>query len=186
MTPGFRLEITTWENDGDNYKTQVMQGLTAEQVSGLIWIASHFHRGNTHRQGKRQNEFNLCSNDENDARDMIAMYVKAVELYPSIASLIFGNATATPPTPTQEQIEAFEDYCELSWDDPQRRQFERNENPAAIWLDYIGEFNVELFGQTDQYFDYANFVRVFEKYKVYYVPGAIAEVTEEFPLPTFV
>lgn len=31
-TDGYTLLITSWENDGDNYKNQILSGLTKEDV----------------------------------------------------------------------------------------------------------------------------------------------------------
>lgn len=32
LTDGYTLLITSWENDGDNYKNQILSGLTKEDV----------------------------------------------------------------------------------------------------------------------------------------------------------
>lgn len=39
---GYQVHITTWENDGDNYSTQILSGLTAGDVTFYIAIASKF------------------------------------------------------------------------------------------------------------------------------------------------
>lgn len=39
---GYQLHITTWENDGDSYKTKILSGLTEADVKFYIDIASRF------------------------------------------------------------------------------------------------------------------------------------------------
>ena len=46
---GYRLNITTWENDADHYMTQVIDGLTEKQVRFYIDLASHFKSTNDPR-----------------------------------------------------------------------------------------------------------------------------------------
>jgi hypothetical protein len=39
---GYQLHITSWENDGDNYKTQIISGLTKEDVQFYLHFLNHF------------------------------------------------------------------------------------------------------------------------------------------------
>jgi hypothetical protein len=49
---GYQLHVTTWENDGDYYKTTVLSGLTKEDTNFLVSIAKQFSR-----KGKYGNDF---------------------------------------------------------------------------------------------------------------------------------
>ena len=42
IKPGYLLKVTTWENDGDNYNTVDMDGLTAEQVRFYLHVCKKF------------------------------------------------------------------------------------------------------------------------------------------------
>ena len=49
---GYQLHITTWENDGDVYKTKVINGLAKEDVKFYIELASLFtSRNNSSSKG---------------------------------------------------------------------------------------------------------------------------------------
>jgi hypothetical protein len=39
---GYQLSIISWENDGDNYKTKILNGLTKEDVKFYIHFLKHF------------------------------------------------------------------------------------------------------------------------------------------------
>lgn len=39
---GYKLSVTSWENDGDNYQTHSMDGLSEEMVKNLIKLVSLF------------------------------------------------------------------------------------------------------------------------------------------------
>lgn len=45
---GFQLHITTWENDADHYNTEIISGLTENDVRFLIDVASAFKSQNNH------------------------------------------------------------------------------------------------------------------------------------------
>lgn len=44
---GYKLTVTTWENDGDNYKTEFLYGLSKEEVLFYVELCKTFDR-NTH------------------------------------------------------------------------------------------------------------------------------------------
>jgi hypothetical protein len=50
IVPGYLLKIDTWENDADNYKTEELQGLTADEVRFYIMIAECFKSGSNNGQ----------------------------------------------------------------------------------------------------------------------------------------
>lgn len=49
---GYRLTIESWENDADNYKTKVMEGLQKPSVEFLIDFAKLFYSNNARRRPK--------------------------------------------------------------------------------------------------------------------------------------
>jgi hypothetical protein len=42
ISAGYQLQVTSWENDGDNYNTEIISGLTAYDVKFLIDVAKLF------------------------------------------------------------------------------------------------------------------------------------------------
>lgn len=57
---GYRLSVTSWENDADNHKTETIDGLTLQQVRLLIELVSLFDSGsefsNLHSPSKAKME----------------------------------------------------------------------------------------------------------------------------------
>lgn len=45
---GYRITVTTWENDGDNYKTKSVEGYTLEEAKFLIDFSKLFASKNCH------------------------------------------------------------------------------------------------------------------------------------------
>lgn len=43
---GYKITVTTWENDADNYKTQSIYGLTQEQIFLYVDLCKLFHQDN--------------------------------------------------------------------------------------------------------------------------------------------
>ena len=54
---GLQMHIDTWENDGDNYKTQVLSGLTKEDILFYIDILNLFGGSNLDSDGKMIPDF---------------------------------------------------------------------------------------------------------------------------------
>lgn len=42
--PGYQLYITSWENDADNFRTEILSGLTKEDVRFYLHFLNHFKR----------------------------------------------------------------------------------------------------------------------------------------------
>jgi hypothetical protein len=51
IPPGYQLHITSWENDADNYKTEILSGLTKEDVQFYIHFLSHFEMNKPYENG---------------------------------------------------------------------------------------------------------------------------------------
>lgn len=49
VKPGFAMGVTTWENDGDNYKTEYIYGLTEQQMVALLCVFEMFGSKNNHQ-----------------------------------------------------------------------------------------------------------------------------------------
>jgi hypothetical protein len=56
---GYQLHITSWENDADNYKTEILSGLTKEDVQFYLHFLNHFESHNPYG--------NECIQDHPDA-----------------------------------------------------------------------------------------------------------------------
>jgi hypothetical protein len=56
LPAGYQLHITTWENDADNYHTQVMSGLSKEDVAFYVELAKGFRSKNSRPKGGLGNQ----------------------------------------------------------------------------------------------------------------------------------
>lgn len=128
---GHQLHITSWENDGDNYKTKTVDGLTKDEVKYLISIAKLFYPEN----GRNSNGFG-----NSDISDKT--YEKIWESYKRI------------PVP--------EDVSD-DW------KFNNIDEMMEVFAD-------ELIGIWNE----GSVFRVYDSFKVYYIPNEITDVTQEF------
>jgi hypothetical protein len=44
ISAGYQIQATSWENDGDNYKTQVISGISSPDVQFYVDLANTFNR----------------------------------------------------------------------------------------------------------------------------------------------
>ena len=58
---GYQIQITSWENDGDNYNTQILEGLTKDCAKALVEFAKIFKISCYDKGGIAAN---ACSDDE--------------------------------------------------------------------------------------------------------------------------
>ena len=149
---GFQLQITTWENDGDCYKTQVFSGLTEADVKFYLSIARKFKSRNTGLHCERRPAENY-GNGSITADEMIKMFNKAVEDNPDIS----------------ENIKHMVENCKDEYQDDDEY---RGEGYYQVLI--------ELLGYTEEYGAGPFFCRVFDKATVYYFPEEILDITKEF------
>ena len=85
---GYQLHITSWENDGDNYNTILVNGLTKEDVACYLEILSLF---------KSKSQGGFANTDRTD-RDAVAEAVMAaVENHPDISKATKKEFTFDDP-----------------------------------------------------------------------------------------
>lgn len=54
IPPGYRITIVSWENDGDNYNTKVLEGLTKEKVAFIADVCKHMESSGCYDEGSDQ------------------------------------------------------------------------------------------------------------------------------------
>ena len=79
---GYRITITTWENDADNYKTEVMEGITDINLAKFYCELAELH---TSRHDHRKKGFgNLYEPSEREIGDYFAAIDLLIKKYPDI------------------------------------------------------------------------------------------------------
>jgi hypothetical protein len=71
---GYRVVVTSWENDADNYKTEMVEGLSRDDVSLLVDVIQLFYSKNNPPKG-RVCYGNLCEPDD----EIIEQCMSAIE-----------------------------------------------------------------------------------------------------------
>jgi len=77
---GYQLHINSWENDADAYQTEILSGLTKEDVNFYLSIVSQFRSRNQH-QG-------CYGNGEVTSSQLSAIFKKALKDHPSISEKV--------------------------------------------------------------------------------------------------
>ncbi len=155
IKPGYQLTIRSWENDADHYQTKVLAGLTKEDTTFLIEVASLFKS----RKGAK-------------GRPRIAVTLEdAGGLGNGVVDMeYFGDLIiemrARHPSLSAAMQENLDDILEEEY----------RTDRLYEWLcdDLIGDPIDYDFG------DFPHFCRVADRYTVNYVPEAIQDVTSEF------
>lgn len=175
IKPGYQLSVTSWENDGDNYKTKVISGLSELETHFLIFLASAFGR-------KKIPGVKVSGNDENELQDFVDLWKAAIKKYPELAE----HPHYQIPLPSEEQVELFDEFTNLRYDsplknDPKYASVKNYDCPAAQFNYFFNEFISELLDHPGEgYYDMRNFVRKCEDITVHYVPDVIEDVTNRF------
>lgn len=145
---GYQLHVTTWENDADDYKTEILSGLSEIDVRFYLSLARAFESSNGH------NKVGL-GNDSLDVEKFKGILQKSLKEFPLISEDIRNRWTAALEKEEEEEDEPGYFFCELL---------------ADTILSCPG----------DMANAYENFVRVFDRYEVYYLNTPIENVTKQF------
>lgn len=74
---GYRVTIESWENDADNYKTKIVEGLQKPSVEFLIDFAKLFHsRNNWNGPKGHGNMYDPHANELNNFREAYVEVIK--------------------------------------------------------------------------------------------------------------
>lgn len=151
---GYQVHITTWENDADNYQTKIISGLTEWDVRFYLAMANRFKSGSN----------NGMKTLGNHGHDTSVLIEEVKELLKSHTWISFSVRKIWEHAVGNTEI-----HCEDCDDCP----IDCDQNIAGI----LGDI---LLGYTCDYEDEKNFCRVFDYARVYFIPSAIIDVTENF------
>lgn len=74
---GYRITVESWENDADNYKTKIMEGLQKASVEFLVDFVELFHSQNNYRGPKGHG--NMYDPDVNKLNNFREAYVEVIK-----------------------------------------------------------------------------------------------------------
>ena len=156
IEPGYRLTITSWENDADHYKDMIFEGLAKEDVSYLIEVAQLFRSMSMHTGGfggsarhyKMDNKGRDFWTDVADAMDVV------LAKHPNIS----------------DKIRAIFEIERVDEDGEEDEYWHGNYDEAIHELvSYPGE------GYGDE-----GYIRVYSGHVVHFIKTEVEDVTEEF------
>lgn len=148
---GYQLHITTWENDADNYTTQIMSGLTKADVNFYLEIARKFVSTNVgqYDQDVWTKNGEGWGNRGHTAEELGKLLHEMAAKYPDISESIKAK---------------LHDYL--------------HENPE---FEDINQWFDDLLGVcSEAYYDIENFTKVFDSAKVFSIPVECSDVSGEF------
>jgi hypothetical protein len=159
---GWQIQITTWENDADDYQTNSVSGLQRkEDVYFYIDLASQFKDTNYSKGYGNKNQY---------ASTIVFIVYETLAKNPNISSdvrLFWESEFDTITTGIEEDIEEFECEGDIN--------------------EIVGNRLYELLCDTilgypvnDNYASQERFCRVFDKFKVFYYNEPMSEVTHLF------
>lgn len=154
IPPGYRVSVTSWENDADNYKTNIFEGLTKERVEFLAELLPHFYSGSNNR-GKTFGN----------------MYEPSDSRYAEAATRIREVMERHRAGLTEDELEILDEAAGIDLEDATKGR------GADMYS--FGEIVGEFLSYSEDYT-----FRVFESMKVEFVPHEIRmqDVTKEFKI----
>lgn len=153
---GYQLHISSWENDADDYRTEVLSGLTREDVAFLVSIIKQFSSRNKKPKG--------IGNTSIGDVPLIKLVLKALDNHPNISPDLRSCWTLDLPCAV-EDLDEFDGDEELA---------EASEQAYEKLCELIGSPVSEF------YQDELNFCRVYEDHKVFLITAPVENVTHEF------
>jgi hypothetical protein len=148
---GYQLQVKTWENDADYYKTKILSGLTKEDVIFYLDLAKQFYCKNGWEP-----EIGI-GNDEITDEELINVIQSRLEIHKNIS---------------KDVRSIFDIDVDIDIDNPAEL--------ALVYHEVLCE-NLLGYPETELYNDeFQNFCRAFDSFKVLYFDKPGIEVTNEF------
>ena len=152
---GYQLQVSTWENDLDNYHTQILSGLTKENVLFYIELANKFSRDDTKKNG--------YGNSYVGTKTLIDIVKELIDKHPNITK------------------DLMDDWVEV-YEDARKNLFSEDEENFRYGAAWIHELLTDtILGYPSEcYCDVPNFCKVVDKIAVFYIPEDAQDVTNQF------
>jgi len=153
---GIKLDITSWENDGDHYRTISIQGLSEESAKFYVEFANLFTSVLTMKAKTYGNAYDRSEVDwvqlRKDANVIFAKYPNAKIYDRTIAEILSECKSEGELSDDELESEEYPGECNI--------------------ICFIGDIEYELFGVSSE----DRIFRVFESYKAFYIPEDIQEI----------
>jgi hypothetical protein len=155
ISKGYTLEVTSWENDGDNYCTKMNtyntkeEAIAVRRLCNIVFVSCNNGDGGIG---------NLNDGEEGCVNALI------LNFFIRFPDLLTINQEKTPYDFEKEVREAFPDIKENEkWIDYIFNYMDDHEDILEGWIDIVLNYNYELMGGSEHYYS-----RVFESSSLYY------------------
>ena len=155
ITPGYWIQFTSYEGDGDNYQTRDVYGLKPDDVKFYLLLADNFR--SQWNSGKSKNKKSY-GNEGIEPAVLIKMIRTLLDSSLQLSLVL--------------KIE-----WEMILNDPAYPNLSKEE----IASDISEQLSDTILGNaSENYYDESLFCRVFEEYKIFYIEQEIPDVTNDF------
>jgi hypothetical protein len=154
---GYTLEVVSWENDGDNYRTKSMTFDSIEEAQAVKHMCEKLFSCNSEEDGGIGN---LMDDDDEEAKNIIVSYlIKSPDL------LYINNVENTPASFKEAVEESFSEFLyKYDWKECLGEYLEGlDDDELNSWTGMVNHYNYELLGGSEYYYS-----RVYESSTLYY------------------
>lgn len=153
---GYVIDVTTWENDGDNYKTKTLFGVEEHEILQFQYLLKKFKSRHSSTKAERYCGNGLFSEQSLFIYEYLVEGLFSDQLYPEFIKKVF--------------------HIEVDLGNKSEEDEERVFDLFFVNGNKVLEGLINILGNASEYYDY-DFLRVVESVKYSYIE-------EEIVLPT--
>lgn len=160
INKGYTVEVISWENDGDNYKTKSSTFETLEEAKAVKHMCENLFISN-------YDDKTLGNKMDDEYEDCMLIAARYLVENPHLLSL---NKGVIKPLDLKDEIiteyeEELQQDPNLKWEELIPEYLEVKEDLVGDWWDTISHINSELLGYSEYYFS-----RVCESCTIFFSP----------------
>lgn len=153
---GYVIDVTTWENDGDNYKTKTLFGVEEHELQQFKYLLKKFKRRHSSTKAERYCGNTLFSDCSLLIYEYLVEGLFSDQLYPEFVKKVFDIEVDLGNKSEEDESRVFDLFRENGY--------------------LVSEGLTDILGHASEYYDY-DFLRVVERVEFAYIE-------EEIVLPT--
>tara|TARA_Y100000588_G_scaffold170332_1_gene184136 strand:- start:7127 stop:7657 length:531 start_codon:yes stop_codon:yes gene_type:complete len=161
VSKGYTLEVVSWENDGDNYRTKHLTVETKDEALAVKHLCENLFQSN-------YDPLTIGNKMDDEAEECMLIAARYLLENPFLLSL---NKETKKPQDLEKEIrleyeKELKDDSSLKWEELLPEYLEQKEDLVGEWWDSIlSGYNYKLLGGSEYYFS-----RVCDSVKILYSP----------------
>lgn len=161
ISKGYTVEVTSWENDGDNYRTKTCTYETLEEASAVKHMCDNLFQACYDEETVGNKMW-----DEMDECDWII--VKYFIKHPYLLLLEYPDGFERLKPQVEEDFKEYLDASTCTWLDCLQEYLEDKPSVINTWANIVKHYKYNLLGSSEYYYS-----RHSESCEVYYSPEDI-------------